>query len=110
MALGTATHDSRVSSSPGPVTIDVLTFAGDDNYQTGGTANFEAYVRSALGLGNVDLLGVVPLDCAGHVPVYDKANDTLKVYLGGGASTALAEVGNGSDLSGTTFNVLVIAR
>jgi hypothetical protein len=114
MAIGTMTAAPAVTA-PGnatPIFLDTVTFLGDDSYPTGGTAAFEDTYQ-ALKNSNREVLAVVSMDCGGYVPVYDKANDKLKVYralYGGGAAGPLVEVTNAVDLSGTTFQLLVIAR
>jgi hypothetical protein len=112
MALGTATVGAKAASSPGIVRCDLISFAGDGAYPSGGTAAFQAYVRSALGVGNLEVLGVCAQDCGGYVPVYDKTNDKLKVYYGdndGGADGPLVQNAT-SNLSAVTFNLLVFSR
>lgn len=105
MSLGAATAGAKSGEKPGtPTFFDVLQFAGDDSYPTGGTTDFEAYARSALGR-DVDVIAVLAQDCGAFTPVYDPANDTLKVLTAAGA-----EVTNGTNLSGTTMNVLVVSK
>lgn len=106
MALGTITRGDKSGEKPGaPTFVDVLAFPGDDSYPTGGTLGFEASVREALGQ-NVTVLGVIAGDCADNVPVYDPAADSLKVFV---RSTG-AEVANTTNLSGVTFNLMVLCK
>jgi hypothetical protein len=82
-----------------------LEFAGDDAYPTGGTAEFAAYVCTALSREFCKVQYV--LDGAhsstDHTVVYDNANDKLKVIL---RSTG-AEIADTTNLSGITFRVWV---
>lgn len=106
MALGAATQGAEVGQEGGPTFFQLLTFLGDDAYPTGGTENFQAFVRTSMAnRGNVEVIGVIPQDCGLHRPVYDKATDKLKVLLG---STGV-EVGAG-DNSAITYNLIVLCR
>lgn len=109
MALGTGVLDLLVASGAGkgPVRFDLIHMPGDGAYPTGGTPGFEAYVREVLGLEtNVDVLGVISGDSGIYVAQYDRANDKLKVRT----MATGAEVADTTDLSGTTFNLIVISR
>lgn len=115
MALGTPTLDAQAGEKPGaPTFVFNLSFLGDDSYPTGGTAAFQQFVRDALNLSPaVEVMAIIPNDCDGFVPVYDKAADTLKVYYAdydAGADGALIEVANATALNGSTFNVTVLAK
>lgn len=108
MALGAITSTAAVGHENGPIFIEAVTIVGDDSYPTGGTTGAEALIRAALGKGDVDVLAVIhqgPIG-ADFALSYDKANDTLIARVW---STA-AEVGNGTNMSGTTFECLVIAK
>src|SRR5258706_15569504 len=78
MALGTATVVKR-SAADGPVRFDVISFAGDSAYSTGGTV-FEAFVQDALGVGAIDILGIVPQETGGLLLTDEHATDKLKVW------------------------------
>lgn len=107
MALGTATVQKETGRDGGPVVTARLSFAGDSSYPTGGTAGFAAFVAAALGVaGPLDVLGVDQQSLSDHVLRYNRATDKLTAQL---MSTG-AEVANGVNLSGTTFNVVVTAR
>lgn len=116
MALdATPTIVKSVVSGPGkgPVRHDIIEFAGETSYPTGGTTLFEAYVRDLLGLGALDVVAVIPQDCGGYLPCYDPAADTLKVYYADNNNAAdgpLIEVPAATNLSAVTFNVMVISR
>lgn len=105
MALGTIASNAAVGQEGSNIIIHNLTFLGDDAYAAGGTAGFQASVQAALGKGSVEVMGVVAQDCGDNVPVYDKANDKLKVFV---MSTGV-ELGNG-DHSADTYNLLVICK
>jgi hypothetical protein len=102
MALGTATKSGKMTQDS--YKAHLLSHVGDDAYAAGGTADYTAFVRSAIGEGNLEVLGVFAQDCGDHVPVFDPANDKLKVYL---RSTGAEATG---DLSSVTYNYLVIYR
>ncbi len=114
MALATpATALEKTQSKSNPVHFDLISFPGDSLYPTGGTAAFQAFVRTCLNKGAVEIIAVIPQDCGGYVPAYDKANDKLKVYFGDfdpAAAAPLAEVVDTTDLDGVTFRVLVISK
>ncbi len=98
-----------VGSQPSsPIFHDVLTFAGDGAYPTGGTLGFGAAVQSFYGDGR-QVLAVVGQDCGGYVPVYVPGTDALKVYKSAGSAAPMVEVSNAANLSAVTFNVLVIS-
>ncbi len=105
MALGTAAVGVGVGQEGSNVNMNLITFLGDSAYAAGGTADFQAFVQAAVGRGNLEVMAVIAQDCGLHSPVYDKANDKLKVLLG---STGV-EVGNG-DNSAITYNVLVLSK
>lgn len=85
MALGTATV---ASGQPGaaanaPVRFDKLSFKGDGTYAAGGTADFQAYVRAALGQQVTVLQVLTHLgESSGYFLTYDTANDKLMVFFG----------------------------
>jgi hypothetical protein len=103
MAIGAITV-LEVTAGDGPLRADLISFAGDGAYPTGGTANFQTLVRNALGKGRVEIIAVLGQDCGGRTPVYDKALDKLKVYNG------TSEISNATDLSATTFRLVVLSK
>lgn len=110
MALGTFSRSDKTGQVPAaPTFVDRVSFLGDGSYPTGGTAGFAAKLQALAKDGRAPI-AVIGQDCGGYVPVYDEANDKLKVYKSAGSAIALAEVANAADLSGTTFNVIVISQ
>lgn len=111
MALGTATVVEEAAAGKGTLRADLLSFAGDDAYAANGTTGFQAFVREALGRGNVEVIGVLPQDCGGYLPVYDKAGDRLKVFYvnADAADGPMIEVPNG-DISAATFRLIVLSH
>ena len=106
MSIGAITKPASVGAVPkSPTFTDLISFAGDDAYPTGGTVDFQDTFRAAVG-DNREVMGVIAQDCGANDVVYDKANDTLVVRV----RATGAEVANATDLSGTTFNVLVLSR
>lgn len=80
MAIGTITKNTdSVASEAGPVFVDSISFLGDSSYPTGGTAAFDTALR-AITKDQRDIIGVIPLDCGGYLPAYDRATSKLKVY------------------------------
>jgi len=112
MAIGAITVVEK-SAARGPFNADLISFAADGAYPTGGTAAFQAAVRAALGKGAVEILAVIPQDCGGYHPCYDKANDKLKAYysdLDAVADGPDIQVPNATNLAAVTFVVLVISK
>ena len=107
MSLGAATIDAEAGKAPGSPTFLVrLSFAGDDSYTNNGSAGFLALVQAAAGGRALTVMDVISGDCADNQCEYDRSGDLLNVRVG---STG-AEVGNGVDLSGTTFNLTAICQ
>jgi hypothetical protein len=98
-----------VGSQPSsPIFHDVLTFAGDTSYPTGGTLGFGAAVKAYYGDGR-QVLAVVGQDCGGYFVSYEPSTDALKVWKCAGSAAPAVEVTNATNLSGVTFNALVIS-
>lgn len=112
MAIGTITPvaDGGYLASA-PLGVDLISFAGDTSYPTGGTADFEGSVQAILGK-TVKVLTVIPGDCGGYTPVYDYTNDKLMVYYGNtdAADGPNIEVPNATALNGVTFRVAVLSK
>jgi hypothetical protein len=101
MALGTITVIQKTQHDG--LNHDIISFAGDSAYATGGSASFTAAVRKALGKGNVQVLYVIPQDTAGKTPVYDQAADKLKIYSGATEASA-------GDQSASTYRLVVVSQ
>lgn len=112
MALGTFTIGDKAGYQPSaPLFVDVVSFAGDASYPTGGSA-FDAKWTAAKHQTR-DVLAVLAVDCSGYIPAYDTSTGKLKVYWGDNNNASdgpLVEVTNATDLSGITFKVLVVSR
>ena len=108
MAIGTITVDEQ-SAGVGPIFFDRVHFAGDGSYPTNGTAGILAALQAKIG-ADKNIVAVLPQDCGGYVAGYDHANDKLKVYRQTAATSALIEVPNTTDLSGTTFNLVIVSK
>ena len=104
MAIGAITVASDIAkAASAPLGVAELSFAGDGAYPTGGTANFQAAVRTKMGRA-VTVLGCIKSGACGvYTPIYDKVNDKLYVEDAAGA-----QVANATDLSATTFKLLVL--
>lgn len=109
MALGTPdlSFNSLRAPSAG-INVDVMTFTGDTAYAAGGTEEFSAFLKTALGR-EIEILAVLGYSIQGttqpHTVHYDRENDKLQVFL---ADTA-AEAGAG-DLSAATFHVTIVSQ
>lgn len=117
MALGAITRVSQTGQAPNnPIFHDHITLVGDGAYPTGGSTGLLTKLRSLAGAQGRTIKTVLPVDCKGYVPGWDAANAKLKFYrigaLDGNAASAgpLSEVGNAVDLSGVTFELLVISE
>lgn len=111
MALGAVTLVAA-SKAPGPIRHDVVTIVGDSAYPTGGTA-IDAAVATALGVLNYDILAVVPTDSKGYQLAYIRATGKLLVRTGDynpAADSPFTEVANAVDLSGVTFEVMIVSQ
>ena len=119
MSIGTVTLQQQTDKSFTHVAFhDRVSFPGDGSYPTNGTAAFAAKFQSVSiadprGGSYPNVLpfqGRTPIFVVGHSGVYrlqyDITNDKLKVYN----TTTGAEVANATDLSGTTFEALVISN
>ena len=85
-----------------------MQFLGDSSYPTGGTTGFAALVAAAAGRQAVTVISVQRIGlCGGFIPVADPVADTLLMLRTALASAAQQEVPDTTDLSGTTFDVLV---
>lgn len=111
MAIGAITVLKKADAF-GEMNADLVSFAGDGAYPTGGTA-IEAALRTALSKGTVDVFAVIPQDCGGYWPVWDEANNKLKVYYHDYDAVADGpgiEVPNTTNLSAVTFKLVVISK
>lgn len=119
MALGTITVGTIRERGNGGKLIPI-SFPGDSSYPTGGTATFTALVEAAIktamaALGDANVRGpldltivaLIPGNCGQYLPSFDAVNDKLFVRDAGHAT--LDEVTAAVNLSGTTFNVVLIA-
>ena len=109
MSFGTVTKVTEGGGNHAAVFLVNLTIVGDDAYPTGGTAAFQDAVRAATG-NEIEVMAVVGNDCGGYIPNYDKTNDKLVVYEAGADAAALDEVTDTTDLSSTTFQLLILGK
>lgn len=111
MALGSITVPEHAGRGAAPVFHDVLSFAGDSAYPTGGS-DFAALHEAAVGAGR-EVMAIVPIAVGGYQLEFVKASGKLKVLFGDNNNAAdgpAVEVPNATDLSAVTFRVLVISR
>lgn len=110
MAIGAITAGNGVGQNAGPISLELISFTGDASYPAGGTTGFQALVRAAVGKGDLTILAAWGQDAGGFTPVYDKAADKLKVFRTGAVNAAQEEVPATTNLSATTFNVMVLSQ
>jgi hypothetical protein len=99
----------------------LCSFAGDGAYPTGGTVGADVLAALKLAIKTAELaahdtnvrgpmdptiIAVVPGDCGQYVPSW--TGGKLKCLDGGHATWN--EVGNGVNLSGTTFNLSFVTK
>lgn len=101
MALGAITVADQANSD-GTQFTDVVSFAGDDSYPTGGSA-FDALFKAAVKHDRkiMSAFGYGADNTVEYIPSTGK----LKARAAGGA-----EVANATNLSAATFRVTVISR
>lgn len=119
MALGAITitlDEIQGRKVQAPLFAVRVSFPGDGDYPAGGTPDFTELVRDAVeeymaarsdanvrGRMNFTIMALIGGDCGAYVPLYDDANDKLKVLVG--ATWVQNATAN---ISGTTFNVTLI--
>ena len=120
MALGTMTI-VEATKEAGSLKVMAMSFAGDSAYPTGGSTDAETKLNAAIkaaaaaatdanirGNENVEIVGVFDDDAGQYRPIWDAANNKLKVRDMGHATND--EVANTTDLSGTTFLVKFLVK
>jgi hypothetical protein len=109
-ALGVLTIVDSICQ--GGLWIDTCTLVGDADYPTGGTAGLLAELRrqkKAPGLAIVSVEHAVGAAASWHLE-YLPATDKLLAYdLTAGAGDHTQE-GAGGNLSGTTFNIVIVSK
>jgi len=107
MALGTITVAVQGGDKPStPMYNQILNFAGDADYPTGGTPGFEALVRAKTGKASIDIVGATDLTCdATHKLEYCRATDKLMAFVRATGVEAAAHV----DMHGVTFTLNVVS-
>lgn len=112
MALGTVTSVAVAGAMPSaPIFHDVVSFALDNSYATGGYTGLAAKVTAAL-KRTPTILAFIPQDCGGYIAVWDPTNSKLKVYHYNydAADGPAIEVPNATDLSTVTVKGLLISQ
>ena len=110
MALGALASISKDTKAAGEaIYIDEITLVGDSSYPTGGSTGLETLLQAALGDGR-EILSVTDVGLnAGYVMRYDRQNKKLLALKGNGVNPLQEEAGT-TNLSGTTFKLLVTSR
>jgi hypothetical protein len=103
MSLGTITVTNDLhGAASAPLQFLELSFLGDSSYPAGGSVGFTALVQAKAGRAVTPLFVVKCATTGVYTPIYDKANDKLYVL-----KADQTEVTASTDLSGTTFKVIV---
>ena len=89
-----------------PVYVDLIQFLGDAAYPTNGTLTISTTILAATGMVGKTVISIkhVFSSTVKYILEWDRANDALRVV---DVNTG-AEVGNGTNLAGTTFEVEVV--
>lgn len=105
MSLGTIAIIRAAGAMPSaPTFFDRISFTGDTSYPTGGTPGFKALLR-AKSLDQRAPIAVITEAAGVYQASYDVDADKLVVRDGAGA-----EVANTTNLSGTTFKLVVLSQ
>ena len=94
-----------------PQFADAISFLGEASYPAGGMLIGDGFAKK-LKSGRT-VLGIIPGDCGGYVPVWIPATKAVKVYWAdndAGADGPLVEVLATTVLSGVTFNLVVLSK
>jgi hypothetical protein len=108
MAAGLSTLTvvaNKMAKQTGVLYVDIISFAGDGVYPTGGTAAFKTTFQTLTKTSREPVFIEDVGGVAGTYLVYDQANDKLKAFV----RTTGVEVANGVDLSGSTFKIAVVS-
>ncbi|NUP12892.1 MAG: hypothetical protein HOW73_43185 [Polyangiaceae bacterium] len=112
MAVGAVTiSEKRGGKTLAPQFMENISFAGEASYPTGGMLGLDASLESAAGESR-RILGIVPGDCGGYVPVWVPSTGAVKVYYADNNNAAdgpLIEVPATTNLSAVTFQLLVLS-
>jgi len=87
-----------------PAFADRVSFAGEASYLAGGTTGLAARLHAQTGDSRA-IVGIVSGDCGVYIAQYNPATDLLKVrkIVDG------TEPADATDLSATTFNLVVLS-
>lgn len=113
MAIDTIVLNREIGTDASPIRYIDITLTGDDAYPTGGTATFEATLRSLIAaerpqggsLGGLKLLAINNNHAGTTYDLrFDADNDKLVVR----ALADNAQPSNATDLSGSTFRLMTV--
>lgn len=92
-----------------PLYADRISFAGEASYPTGGMLIGDGLTEK-LKSGRT-ILGIIPGDCGGYIPVYMPATGAIKLYESDvDSDQPLKEVDAATNLAGVTFNMTVLSH
>lgn len=102
-------EDQGGQSQSHPTFMNRISFSGEASYPTGGMLIGAGFAEKTLSGRTV--LGIVAGDCGGYVPVWIPATGAVKVYESDiDSDQPLKEVDNAANLSGITFNLVVLSK
>jgi hypothetical protein len=85
--------------------LSLVDMALDSAYPTGGSVGISALIPSMS-----RVVAMIPINSGGYVYSYVPGADTLIVYRQDGSTGALAQVPNGTNLSGAVVRFLAIGQ
>jgi len=113
MAIGTMTLVSKdAAAASAPIYLDRITLVGDGAYPTGGSVGVAAALQ-ALTKDQRTILAVFNIALNGGYPVIWDADAGKLIVMnsgGGAAKDVPTEIDNASNLSGVTFELLVLSK
>jgi len=118
VALGTLTLiDAPVNggnAASDPLFLEEVSLVGPASYTTGGDTGLQvAYRAKGVAQAHRTIINVLPVDGKGYQFGWNSTDGKLLVYYGnndGVADGPAVEVANATDLSGTTFRLMIMSR
>lgn len=105
MAIGIITIENRVMSTGGPIVLEIVSFAGDAAYPTGGMVGLEAALEAAANAGR-KVLWVDGWSSANHKVQWVPSTGALKAHV----AADLTEVPNATNLSAASFRCAIWSK
>lgn len=103
--------DKSIDGSNKTLYVDEISLVGDSSYPTGGMTGVQAALQAVVKDQRAILAVVNTGANGGYITQWDFANSKLQLFTAGGsAGTALAELANATNVSGTTFKLMVLSK